>query len=510
MSLAKFDIFCDEDVPQPPTNNQMNPPPMAKKLHALQAQPNHQNHKPLAERGPYNRRNNNTNNNNKINITETNLKKHDAQLTIHQEHQQQLASRNSNILINKQHNRNVQSLRNSLSTCSDVSEYGIKTMSVEEAAEKLQSRLADWTHKNSPPSSPMSVDDTAGVSIARRRTSTEITNIFKHDDDQDDVSFSDQENNYDTEIEEDDENRYYADEDGFDDSDISISEDVLDCSMNFDVATIFKCQDYLSDIQEYLVSLERSPAFRPNPNYMQYQEEIDSTMRSVLVDWMVDVAEEQGLQHETLFQAVSMVDRFLSTMGISTSSFQLLGVAALFTASKYEEIYPPDLYQFVNVTDKTYSAAQILNMEQLVLKAVDFRISGPTPYYFLCKILTYETYPVQVYHLAEYFCYLTMMEDQPFLEYYPSEIAISAVILAIYELGLKDSISDTMIEAYHKANNDQLERRISIKESQCDRRTRSKVSQNKLPLCIEAIHAMQEYAPSHKQQAIYNRFSSMT
>ena len=52
-----------------------------------------------------------------------------------------------------------------------------------------------------------------------------------------------------------------------------------------------------------------------------------------------------------------------------------LGTAALFIATKYEEIYPPELSEFVYITDDSYSKTQILNMEKLILKVFDHKIS---------------------------------------------------------------------------------------------------------------------------------------
>lgn len=55
-------------------------------------------------------------------------------------------------------------------------------------------------------------------------------------------------------------------------------------------------------------------------------------------------------------------------MSIARQSFQLLGAAALFISSKYEEIYPPDINEFVYITDDSYTKLQVLNMEKLLLK----------------------------------------------------------------------------------------------------------------------------------------------
>jgi G2/mitotic-specific cyclin-B, other len=41
-----------------------------------------------------------------------------------------------------------------------------------------------------------------------------------------------------------------------------------------------------------------------------------------------------------------------------------LGVAALLIATKYEEIYPPTVKEFVYITKKAYTHEQIVEMER--------------------------------------------------------------------------------------------------------------------------------------------------
>jgi len=78
-------------------------------------------------------------------------------------------------------------------------------------------------------------------------------------------------------------------------------------------------------------------------------------MRSILIDWLVDVHLKFKLLPETLFITVNIIDRFLEKQRVSKSRLQLVGVTALFVASKYEEIYPPELKDFVYITDRAYS-----------------------------------------------------------------------------------------------------------------------------------------------------------
>ena len=50
--------------------------------------------------------------------------------------------------------------------------------------------------------------------------------------------------------------------------------------------------------------------------------------------------------------------------------------------SKYEEIYPPDVTEFVYITDDTYTKKQVLRMEQLVLGVLEFNVTVPTSFFF--------------------------------------------------------------------------------------------------------------------------------
>merc|ERR1719357_2342696 len=139
--------------------------------------------------------------------------------------------------------------------------------------------------------------------------------------------------------------------------------------------------EYAAEIHTYLREIEVKS--RPKAGYMKKQPDITNSMRAILVDWLVEVGEEYKLQNETLYLAVNYIDRFLSSMSVQRAKLQLVGTAAMFIASKYEEIYPPDVGEFVYITDDTYNKRQVLRMEHLVLKVLKFSVSPPTAYFFV-------------------------------------------------------------------------------------------------------------------------------
>lgn len=118
---------------------------------------------------------------------------------------------------------------------------------------------------------------------------------------------------------------------------------------------------------------------KPLATYMHdVQRSINTAMRSVLVDWLVEVAEDFKLATETLYLAVCYMDRFLSRRTILRDEFQLLGVTCLMIAAKYEEINPPQIERFAYVTDNACSVDDIVHVEAEVLHHLSFHISMPT------------------------------------------------------------------------------------------------------------------------------------
>ena len=71
----------------------------------------------------------------------------------------------------------------------------------------------------------------------------------------------------------------------------------------------------------------------PKPDYMARQTDINNNMRCILVDWLVEVAEEYKLHRETLCLSVNYIDRFLSHMAVMRQKLQLVGTASMLLAS---------------------------------------------------------------------------------------------------------------------------------------------------------------------------------
>jgi len=248
---------------------------------------------------------------------------------------------------------------------------------------------------------------------------------------------------------------------------------------------IFSAPEYAEDIYSYLRQSEVK--FMPKSNYMSKQPDISHSMRSILVDWLVEVGEEYKLQTETLYLAVSYIDRFLSYMSVQRSKLQLVGTAAMFIASKYEEIYPPDVGEFVYITDDTYNKRQVLRMEHLVLKVLGFDLSGPTANVFLSQMCQMSNSAEKVQHLAMYLCELSLLHGDTFLSFPPSEVAAASLVLARHALARECAVSVTWPESL-----------VTLTGFTCDT----------LRGCVVALLGVWRGAEDSPQQAIREKYKS--
>jgi cyclin B len=92
---------------------------------------------------------------------------------------------------------------------------------------------------------------------------------------------------------------------------------------------------------------------------MTRQVDINEKMRAILVDWIIEVHLKFKLLPETLFLTISLIDRYLERVQIKRNNLQLVGVTAMLIASKYEEIYAPEVRDFVYITDNAYTKEEI-------------------------------------------------------------------------------------------------------------------------------------------------------
>ena len=178
----------------------------------------------------------------------------------------------------------------------------------------------------------------------------------------------------------------------------------------------------------------------PNANYMDTQTEIQWSMRSVLMDWVIQVHTRFGLLPETLFLTVNYIDRFLSAKIVSLGKLQLVGATALFLAAKYEEINCPSVQEIAYMVDHGYTVEEILKAERFMLSMLNFEMGWPGPMSFLRRISKADDYDLESRTLSKYLLEVTIM-DERFVASPASYLAAGAHCLSRLILGKGEWVS---------------------------------------------------------------------
>jgi G2/mitotic-specific cyclin 1/2 len=185
--------------------------------------------------------------------------------------------------------------------------------------------------------------------------------------------------------------------------------------------------EYANEIFEYLRDLECTSI--PNPNYMEHQDDLEWKTRGILIDWLIEVHTRFHLLPETLFLAINIIDRFLSEKVVELGRLQLVGITAMFIASKYEEVLSPHVENFKRIADDGFTEAEILSAERFVLSTLNYDLSYPNPMNFLRRVSKADNYDIQSRTIGKYLMEISLL-DHRFMEFRPSHVAAGAMYLA--------------------------------------------------------------------------------
>lgn len=186
---------------------------------------------------------------------------------------------------------------------------------------------------------------------------------------------------------------------------------------------------YVKDIYNYLRSLETQ--FPIREDFLQGRS-VNGRMRSIILDWLLQVCLKFELLPETFYLTVDIFDRYIQIpeQFVHKGNLQLIGVTALFIATKYEEMYSPSIGDYVYITDKSCTEKDIRLMEIKMLKSLDFFLGKPTPIQFLRRNSKSGEVDVVVHTMAKFMIELSIME-YTMAHVNPSALAAAALCLSL-------------------------------------------------------------------------------
>ena len=227
-------------------------------------------------------------------------------------------------------------------------------------------------------------------------------------------------------------------------------------------------KEYINIIYHNLL-LEENKGIIPNPDYEKIisQKEINQQMRSILIDWIIDVHYKFGFRDETLFMTILTIDRYISYKAIEKKKFQLLGITALLLACKHEEILLPKIEDFIYITDNAYVKQDVFDMENDILDVINFNLLFPSPIKFYEYLALKFDFDKKRFLMGKYLME-SFLVDLNSVKYRASVIACSCVYIVMKFYKMKN-----YKEAYDKKyynlkendiNNAKFKNEFDIKE----------------------------------------------
>ena len=210
----------------------------------------------------------------------------------------------------------------------------------------------------------------------------------------------------------------------------------------FNTSTINNIQipkDYLNVIYYNLLNEEKinRKNFKAEYNYMNNQKEITEQMRSILIDWIIDVHGKFGFCDETLYMTVSIIDRYSSIKKITRNEYQCLGITALMISCKHEEINVPKVEDFIYITDNAYTKQEVFNMEIDILDKLKYNLLYPSPIKFYEYLSLHFGFDKKKHFLGKYLME-TFLLNLICIKFKPSIISCACIYIVMKFFKMKN------------------------------------------------------------------------
>jgi cyclin B len=247
-----------------------------------------------------------------------------------------------------------------------------------------------------------------------------------------------------------------------------------------DAENVRSVAEYVPDVSSLLFREETACTLREG--FLDQQADINVKMRSILIDWLTEVHMKYRMKPVTMFLTVNIIDRYLAKAQVARKRLQLVGVVAMFIAAKFEEIRPPQVADFVYITDKAYSKKEITDMECVMLVALSFKIRVPTVPQFLDRLHAAAQCDVVQKEVTFYITELALMDHRS-VRHTPSHLAAASMFLSNQLLGCDIPWSVSMVR-------------------------HSRITETSLSTCVSELRSLLAAAPTGQLKAICKKYSA--
>ena len=194
--------------------------------------------------------------------------------------------------------------------------------------------------------------------------------------------------------------------------------------------------------------------------------------RFSFINLFISFQRELNLRQETLYLCINIFDRYIQNLSKEkkiSEDLYLVALTCLIISSKNEEIYPPYLKEFLDISRYKCTERDIILKEDEILTSIDFEVLTISPYLFLKLFCQYNATPDNIlfdsdnnicFSGAQFFLEICQIEPK-FCEMKPSLQAAICLYLSrkfllcnygkchriwTYELAFKTNYSEIQIK----------------------------------------------------------------
>lgn len=193
---------------------------------------------------------------------------------------------------------------------------------------------------------------------------------------------------------------------------------------------IYLVCDLAKDIYNYMYELEEAQSIKQD--YLRDQKILTPKVRGRLINWCIDIHSQLKLLPETLYMAVAVIDRYFDQVTVKKQrEVQLVAVGATLIASKYEEIYPPDVGDLLHLTRNEYTRDEIMRQEIGILRQLNFDLGRPIPLAFLRRFSKAAHCDLKMHSIAKFLMEISLSEYEC-SHWKPSILAAAALYATLH------------------------------------------------------------------------------
>lgn len=175
----------------------------------------------------------------------------------------------------------------------------------------------------------------------------------------------------------------------------------------------FKFSDYLFFKQKFKKEnlKENNSKGNSQKESKESDTEIGEKRRAIVIDWLEGLSQYLNTSDECLFLSINIFDKYLISnyQSLVKEDLQLLGVCSYGLATKYMEMGYFSFEELNEFTDNSYSIEKIKNMEERLLKSINYNLIQGNFICFYDLLCLYFDFDLDEYYFGKYLLEISML-----------------------------------------------------------------------------------------------------